>query len=75
MERLQGKIVEVIGPLSRLWKGLEDIHKAQSSQAELPLDKFITLVGQVIFLLSQASLSVSYTQLKILEKQKPCLKK
>ena len=59
MERFQGKIREVMGPL----------------------DKFVTLVEQVILLLGQALLSVSYTRrLNILKmitkdprKKKPCL--
>ena len=39
MERFQGKILEVMGPLSRLWKGLEDIRKAPSDEAvEVPVE-------------------------------------
>ena len=39
MERFQGKILEVMDPLSRLWKGLEDIRKAPSDEAvEVPVD-------------------------------------
>ena len=45
MERLQGKILEVMGPLSRLWKGLEDIRKAPSDEAvEVRVGKFVTSV-------------------------------
>ena len=63
MERFQGKILEVMGPLSHLWKGLEDICKASSDKAaEVPVDKFVTLVEQVILLLGQVSLSLSYTR-------------
>ena len=63
MDRFQGKILEVIGPVSRLWKGLEGICKAPSDETvELPVDKFVTLVEQVFLLLGQASLSVSYTR-------------
>ena len=63
MEKFQGKILEVMDPLSRLWKGLEDIRKAPSDETvELPVDKFVTLVEQVILLPGQASLSVSYTR-------------
>ena len=63
MEIFQGKILEVIGPLSRLWKGLEDIRKAPSDKAvEEPVGNFVILVGQVILLLGQALLSVSYTR-------------
>ena len=61
IERFQEKILEVMGPSSRLWKGLEDIRKAPSDEAvEVPVDKFVTLVEQVILLLGQSSLSVSY---------------
>ena len=64
METFQGKILEVMDPLSRLWKGLEYIHKAPSDQTvEVPVEKFVALVEQVIFLLlGQTSLSVSYTR-------------
>ena len=63
MERFLEKIQAVIGHLSHLWKGLEDIRKAPSDKAvEVPVDKFVTLVEQVTLLLGQASLSVSYTR-------------
>ena len=63
MERFQGQILEVMGPLSLLWKRLEDIRKAPSDETvEVPLDKFLTLVEHVILLLGQPSLSVSYTR-------------
>ena len=63
MERFQGQILEVMGPLSRLWKKLEDIRKAPpDGTVEVPVDKFITLVEHVILLLGQPSLSVSYTR-------------
>ena len=52
-----------MGRLFRLWKGLEDIRKELSDETvEVPVDKFVTLVGQVILLLGQFSLSVSYTR-------------
>ena len=63
MERFQGKILDVMGPLSRLWKGLEDLRKASSDEAvEISVDKFVTIVEQVILLLGQVSLSLSYTR-------------
>ena len=60
-ETFQGKLLEVMGPLSRLWKGLEYIRKAPSD-LEVPVEKFVALVEQVILLLGQTSLSVSYTR-------------
>ena len=63
MERFQGQILEVMGPLSLLWKRLEDIRKAPSDETvEVPVDKFLTLVEHVILLLGQPSLYVSYTR-------------
>ena len=52
-----------MGPLSGFWKRLENIRKAPTGQiVEVPVDKFITLVKQVILVLGQATLSVSYTR-------------
>ena len=43
MERFQGKILEVMGPLFHLLKGLEVIHKSPLGKAvEVPVDKFVT---------------------------------
>ena len=62
MERLQGKILEVMCLLSRSWKGLENIRKAPSDETdEVPVGKFVTLVEQVLLLMGQASLVISYT--------------
>ena len=68
MERFQGKILEVMGSLSRLWKGLENIRKAPSDEAvAVPVDKFVTLVEQVILLLGQTTLSSLFRRLSILK--------
>ena len=49
--------------LSRLRKGLQDIWKAPSDEAAgVPVDKFVTIVEQVVSLLGQVLLSVSYTR-------------
>ena len=66
--KISGKVLEVMGPFSRLWKGLDDIRKAPSDETvEVPVDKFVTLVEQVILLLGQATLS-SLTFLKMITK-------
>ena len=49
-----------MGPLSRLWKGLEDVRNESSETVEVPVDTFATLTEQTTLLLGQASLSVSY---------------
>ena len=60
IEKFQEKIFQVMGPLSRLWKGLEDVQNESSEAVEVPVDTFATLIEQTTLLLDQASLSVSY---------------
>ena len=62
MEKFQEKILQVMGPLSRLWKGLEDARNESSEAVEVPVDTFATLIEQTTLLLGQASLSVSYAR-------------
>ena len=56
MERFQEKILQVMDPLSRLWKGLEDVRNESSEAVEVPVDAFATLIEQTTLLLGQASL-------------------
>ena len=60
MEKFQEKILQVRGPLSRLWKGLENVRNESSEAVEVPVDTFTSLIEQTTRLLGQASLSVSY---------------
>ena len=62
MEKLQENFLQVMGPLSRLWKGLEDVRNESSEAVEVPVDTFPTLIEQTTLLLGQASLSVSYAR-------------
>ena len=46
-ERFQGKNLQVVVPLSRLWKGLEDVCNRQTDEVvEISVDNFVTLVEQ-----------------------------
>ena len=51
-----------MGPLSRLWKGLEDVRNESSEAGEVPVDAFATLIEQTTIFLGQASLLVSYAR-------------
>ena len=62
MERFQDKVHHVMGPLSRIWKGLEDIQNSTSEAVEVPVDDFVELIQQATLLLGQASLSITYTR-------------
>ena len=61
MEKSEEKILQVMSPLSRLWKGLEDVRNESSEAVEVPVDTFATLIEQTTLLLGQASLWISYT--------------
>ena len=51
MEKFQEKPLQVMGPLSRLWKGLEDVWKGSSEALEVAVDRFTTMIEQTILLL------------------------
>ena len=51
MEKFWEKLLQVMGPLSRLWKGLEDVWKGSSEALEVAADKFTALIEQTILLL------------------------
>ena len=51
-----------MGPLSRLWKELEDVRSESSEAVEVPIHTFTTLIEQTTLLLGQASLSALYAR-------------
>ena len=51
-----------MGPLSRLWKALENVCNEASEAIEVPMDTFATLIKQTTLLLGQASLSILYAR-------------
>ena len=62
IEKLQLKILDVLGPLSRLWKGLEDIKNAPDDAVPVPAEDHIKLIEQTVLLLGQASNSILYSR-------------
>ena len=61
MEKFQQKILDVLGPLSRLWKGLEDIKNAPDDTVPVPVEDHIKLTEQTVILLGQALHSILYS--------------
>ena len=51
-----------MGPLSRVWKGLEDYTKLIIESVEVTVDEFLTLTEKTTLLLGQASLSTTYAR-------------
>ena len=60
LERIQQKVLHVMGPMATLWKGLEDIQKSHDEQMNVPVDNFVILVERCIPLLGQASNNLTY---------------
>ena len=68
MEKFQQNILDVLGPFSRLWKGLEDIKNAPDDTVPVPVEDHIKLIEQTVLLLGQASNSILYSgRLQILK--------
>ena len=57
--KVQNRIVDVMGPLSKLWTVLEE-HRVDEATDELDLFDCLQLVEKVITLVGQAHISVSY---------------
>ena len=61
MGKFQEKSFQVMGPLSRLWKGLEDVRNESSEAVQVPVNTFATLIEQVTLLLGASITINSYT--------------
>ena len=48
MEELQQKHFDILGPLSRLWKGLEDIKSVPDDTVPMPVGDQIKLIKQTV---------------------------
>ena len=62
MEKFQQKMLDVLGPLSRLWDGLKDIKNASDDTVPVSVEDHIELIEQTVLLLGQASNSILYSQ-------------
>ena len=68
MGKFQEKSFQVMGPLSRLWKGLEDVRNESSEAVQVPVNTFATLIEQVTLLLGTSiPINLVYTSLKHIE--------
>ena len=62
MEKFKQKILDVLGPLSRLWNGSKDIKNAPDDTDPVPAQDPFKLIEQIVLLLGQASNSILYSQ-------------
>ena len=51
MRKIQEKVLQVMGPLPRLWKGLGNVWNESSKAAEVPVDTFATFIEQITLLI------------------------
>ena len=65
MEKVKQKILDVLGPFSKLWKGFEDIKNALHDNVALSVECHIKLLEQTVLLLGQASNSSLHSLLFI----------
>ena len=62
MEKFQQKILDVLGPLSRLWNGSKDIKNAPDDTVPVPAQDPFKLIEQIVLLLGQAWNSILYSR-------------
>ena len=62
MEKFQQKVLDIMGPFSRLRKSLEDIKRAPNDTVAVPTAEHIRLVEQTVLLIGPASNLISYSR-------------
>ena len=60
LEKIQGRIRSVMGPLSKIWTAVESARLSQEDSVEVDLKEIQEFVEQTALLLEQASNSISY---------------
>ena len=70
MKKFQQKILDVLGPLSRLWKGLQDFKSAPDDTVPVRVENHIKLIEKTVLPLGQVSNSILYSRrLQIIKKE------
>ena len=60
--KLQQKLLDVMGPLSKVWTIVEKTSNSRFEQVEVSLPEILTNLDQTVMLLGQALNSISYTR-------------
>ena len=60
LEKIQQKIVNVLGPLSKVWMAIESANEAEAEKVEIPLEDISTGLEQSILLVGQSFNAVTY---------------
>ena len=59
-EKLQNKTRDVMGPLAKLWKILEDAKQAEDEAVPVSVNELLFYVEQIVLLLGQSSYVITY---------------
>ena len=59
-DELQNKTRDVMGPLAKLWKILEDAKQAEEEAAQISVHELLLYVEQIVLLLGQSSNAITY---------------
>ena len=59
-EKLQNKTRDVMGPLAKLWKILEDAKQAEDEAVPVSVNELLFYVEQIVLLLGQSSNAITY---------------
>ena len=59
-EKLQNKTRDVMGPLTKLWKILEDAKQAEDEAVQISVNELLFYVEQIVLLLGQSSNAITY---------------
>ena len=59
-EKVQNKTRDVMGPLAKLWKILEDAKQAEDEAVHISVNELLFYVEQIILLLGQSSNAITY---------------
>ena len=62
LAKLQQKLLDVMGPLSKVWTTVEKASNSLFEQVEVSLSEILTKLDQTVMLLGQAFNNISYTR-------------
>ena len=66
-EKLQNKTRDVMGPLAKLWKIVEDADQAEDESVQISVNELLFYIEQIVLLLGQSSNAITYyRRLKVL---------
>ena len=59
LEKIQQKVLNIMGPLSKLWVGMDEV-KCSGKSGRMSLEDLTTAIEQTVVLVGQASQSITY---------------